>query len=146
MKKVIIIPKKETNIKKYSSTFGDNLGHETRYKHFIKINNLQIESPVDVGYKWGEVLALHGFLNCLVQRENLICFVPNDMSDNQYKWLLNNYFSFARYNLSAVIITYIDGEIKYLTTEDKKDFYKKIKKIYKGDEDEYSKINIRSRK
>lgn len=145
MKKLIIISNEnEYSIEPYEVSFDDNIEHSKKYISYVKENNLSITSRINIGYIWGKTLCLRNFLNISEENGNAILFIPENLSYNQYNWLISHKEYIEKYDFSlsgALIISFEEGKIIEKELNIDSDFWETIEQIYKEAKSEHKRIN-----
>jgi hypothetical protein len=121
MKKEIIILPSDKNKDNYHVVFDNNIEHFIKYKEYFKVNNISIPHSIEYesGFCYGKILAYYGYLNMEIEGKNLIIFIPNEISNNQYKWMKKHKNIINRYNVGYVNINDDDIELNdYIGDQD----------------------------
>lgn len=147
---ILVIPNEEELLIEngiYFQEFDTNIGHAKMLQVFCMRYLLPIKSISIVGNDWGLKMSKQGILVATREKERIYFFIPENLSDNQKKWLINNKESLYSYEeLEAVIwldeynyrIIYKDEdhpyrkEIPELIDEIYKEINKKQKKLERG--------------
>lgn len=125
----VYIIERDGNVKFYKLSEEDNY-HSSYFKKYIKENNIDINEDNLTSYEYGIRLSKIGLLSIIVENRNMLIFVPEIISNDQFNWLINRKKALINFCISY---SYIENkESKCVESKENKkssvkDFYKYIK-------------------
>lgn len=115
----------------YLKEFDSNIleGHGKIYKEFCELYHINVSLTTVSGYFWGQSLSNMGMMSIIKEDDEIYLFLPNKLSNNQFRWLLDKKDYLMNFSkIEADIINGNKHQLIYL--EDNSSKEKLIKDLY----------------